>query len=171
MIENNNGSWLEIFGLKGSSGGNSESKRKVIKVVDTNRSILRDIFCHSCNMCFDNMVSIKEGHLSSSFDPDFVFRIFGHKIKTGYTESELSGFGKFTNIDTSAEELLFRYVGTKSNKLTIDVEDFISNETEDGLLNRVFDQIFHSVTDVFVQFGEKHLSLLVSQWPHAMLIL
>ena len=150
LIENNNGSWLEIFGLKSSSGGNSESKRKIIKVVDTNWGILRDIFGHSGNMCFDNMVTIKEWHLSSSFDPDFMLGVLGHKIKTGYTESELSGFGEFTNIDTSAEKLLFGYVGTEGNKLTIDVEDFISNETEDGLLNWVFDQIFHSFADVFV---------------------
>ena len=100
-----------------------------------------------------------------------MFGIFGHKIKTGYTEPELSSFSEFTNIDTSAEKLLFGYVGAKRNKLTIDVEDFISNETENGLLNWVFDQIFHSVTNVFIQFGEKHFSLLVSQWPHAMLIL
>lgn len=76
--------------------------------------------------------------------------ILGHKIKAGYTESELSGFGEFTNVDTSAKKLLFWYVGTEGNKLTIDVEDFISNETEDGLLNWVFDQIFHSFADVFV---------------------
>lgn len=171
MIENNNSSWLKLFGLKSSSGGNSESKRKVIKIVDANRCILGNIFSHSGNMCFDNVISIKERHLSSSFDPDFMFGVFGHEIKTGYAESELASFGELSNVDAGTKKLLFWNVGTEGNKLTINIEDFIFDKTEDRLLDRVFDEIFHSVTNVFVQFGEKNLSLFVSQWSHVMLIL
>ena len=150
LIENNNSSWLEIFCLKSTSGGNSESKRKIVKIVNTDRGILWNIFSHSGDMSFDDMVSIKERHLSSGFDPNFMFGILGHKIKTSDTESELASFSELSNIDTSTKKLLFWYVGTKCNKLTVDVENFIFDKTEDGLLDRVFDKIFHSFTDVFV---------------------
>lgn len=117
------------------------------------------------------MVTIQEWHFTTGLDPDFVFGIFGHDIKPRDTESELSSFGEFSNVDACTQKLLFWYIGTECYKLTIDVEDFVLDETENRLLDGVFDEIFEGVTNVLVQFGEENLSLLVCQGAHRMLII
>ncbi len=85
-------------------------------------------------------------------------------------KSNFTSFGEFPDVDSCTQKLLFGYIGTQCNKLTIDVEDFAFNETEDGLLDWVFDEVFERVTDVLVKFGEQNLCLIVSQGAHLMLI-
>jgi len=117
------------------------------------------------------VVTIQEGHFTTGLDPDFVFRVFGHDIKTRDAESELSSFSEFSDVDSCTQKLLFGYIGAEGYKLAIDVEDFVLDETENRLLDGVFDKIFERVTNVIIQFGEENLSLLVSQGTHRMLII
>jgi hypothetical protein len=58
LIENNYSCWFKIFSLKCSSCCDTKSKWKIIKVIDTDRCILRYILSHSCNMSFDNVITI-----------------------------------------------------------------------------------------------------------------
>ena len=166
MVENNNSRGFQILSLEGSSGGNTKSKRKVVKVVNTDRSILRNVFGHSGNVSLDDMVTIQEWHFTSSLDPNFMFGVLGHKVKTRDAEPELTGFSKFADIDSGTKELFLGYIGTESDKLAVDVEDFILDEAKDRLLDWVFDEVLEGVTDVLVEFGEEHFSLLVSQGAH-----
>lgn len=166
LIENNNRRWLELFRLKSSSCSNPKSQWQVVKVVDTYGCVLRNVLSHSSDMGFDDMVAIQERHLTASLHPDLVFGVFCHQIQTRHTQSELTRLRELPNIDARTKQLLFGYICTQCNKLTVDVEDLIFDETEDGLLDGVLDEVLHRVTDVFVQLGKKHLGLLVCQWAH-----
>ena len=112
------------------------------------------------------MITIQEGHFTSSLDPNFMFRVLGHEVETRDTQSTLSSFGELADVNSCTEELLFGDVGAKSDKLTVDVEDLVLNETEDRLLDGVLDEVFKSVTNVLVEFGEEDFGLFVSQWAH-----
>lgn len=166
MIENYNCCGLEFLGLEGASRCYAESKRKVVEVEDTDRGILWYVFCHSCDVRFDDVVSIKIGHLSSAFHPDFVLAIFSQIVKAGDIESEFTAFGKFSDVQTCGDHFFFRDVRGHICNTGIDIENSVFNETEDGLLLCVLDEVLESISDIFVEFGEEDFGFLVGEWSH-----
>jgi hypothetical protein len=61
-------------------------------------------------MGFDDVITIQKRHFTSSFDPDFMFGVFGYQIETRDAQSELSSFCEFADEDASTQQLLFGYV-------------------------------------------------------------
>lgn len=153
--------------MESASGGDSESKREVIEIVDAYRGILWDVFGHSGNMGLDDMIAIQEGHFASSLDPDFMFGVLGNEIETGDAEAELAGFSELADVDAGSKEFFFGDVGGEGNELAVDVEDFALDEAEDRLLDGVLDEVFEGVADVVVEFGEEDFCLFVGKWAHA----
>lgn len=166
LVENDDSSRLQVFRLESASSCDSEPEGKVVKVVDTNGSVLRDVFGHSGDMGLDDMITVEERHFTAGFDPNFMFGVLGHEVETGDAESELAGFGELADINAGAEQFLFGDVGAEGHQLAIDVEDFALNQTEHRLLDWVLYQVLQSVPDVLVQLGEQHFRLLVGQRAH-----
>jgi hypothetical protein len=161
LVENNNSRRFQILSLKGASRGNPKSKRKIVKVINTNRGILGNVFGHSGNVSLDDMISIQERHFTSGLNPDFMFGVLGHEVKTRYTEPELASFGELTDINASTKQLFFGYIGAESDELAVDVKDFIFDKAKYRLLDGVFNEVLESVTDILVEFSEEHFGLLV----------
>lgn len=81
-------------------------------------------------MGFDNVVSIEVGHLSTSLHPDFILAILGKVVKATDVESEFAAFGKFTDEQSSGEQLVLGNVGGHVGNDPIDVEHSVSDESE-----------------------------------------
>ena len=117
-------------------------------------------------MCFNDVVSIKIGHFSSTFYPNFVLAVFGQIVKTGDIESEFTAFGEFSNVETCRDHFFFWNVGGHVRDAGVDIEDSVLDEAEDGLLLCILNEILESISDIFVEFGKEDFGFLVSEWTH-----
>lgn len=109
----------------------AESKRRIVHGEDNNTGVLGDVVTHSADVGLENMVSVKEGHLTVGLDPDLVSSMCGKQGKRGDVKSELSSLGELAETGAERVELSSRHTSGILGNLFLDVVHSVLLQSED----------------------------------------
>ena len=73
-------------------------------------------------MCLDDVIAVEIGHLSSTFDPNFVLAILGQIVETSDIKPEFTSFSELADEETCGKDLVFGDVGGHAGNDGTDVE-------------------------------------------------
>ena len=130
LSESNHTSGVQTSDLERRLCGDTESQRRIAHGVDNDSSMLGNVVTHLSNVGLENVVTVKEGHLSVGLDPDLVSSVCGKKRQSGDVKSELAGLGELAETGADREELGSRHTGGILGNLLLNVVDSVLLEPE-----------------------------------------
>ena len=117
-------------------------------------------------MGLDDVVPVEVGHLSPALDPDLILAVLGEVVEAGDVESELTAFGELADEDSCRKKFLPGDVAGHIGDGAVNEENSVFDESEHWLFLGPVDEVLQGISDVLVEFGEKHLGFLIGQRSH-----
>lgn len=133
---------VEVATLLGGLHAHTEAKRDICNAKNDNSNVGRGIFCDSCEVTLEDVVSVEEGLFTVWFDPDFILAVFCEMVEACNAELELLGFSKFAKDDSRGKKFVFPDVRCHFENFCVKVVDTVSVETEYMLAVLTIDQEF-----------------------------